>query len=152
MTLKDWILLIIPICFNGVVVFVLQRAFEKRQFERTVKYEYILTLRKRIDTSLELHAKATRLSNQGTPDNDTIINKIIQEYVDSCLDVYYFYIQNKILLKSFDNHMENLATLVKKLVDTSHHLEADSDNVNFSTIFNNIRDELMLMKEKCIKF
>lgn len=152
MTLKDWILLIVPICFNGVVVFALQRIFEKRQFERTIKYEYFLMLRKKIDTSLELHAKATRLSNQGTPDNEAIINKTIQEYVDSCLDVYYFYIQNKILFGSFDPHMENLATLIKQLVDTSHHLESNSVNVKFSMIFNDIRDELMIMKKKCIMF
>ena len=101
---------------------------------------------------MELHAKATRLSNQGTPDNEAIINKTIQEYIDSCLDVYYFYIQNKILFGSFDSHMENLATLIKQLVDTSHHLESNSDNLKFSMIFNDIRDELMIMKKKCIKF
>lgn len=152
MTLKDWILLIVPICFNGIVVFVLQRIFEKRQFERTVKYEYILILRNKIDASLELHAKTTRLSNQGTPDNDAMINMTIREYVDSCLDVYYFYIQNKIIFESFEPSMENLATMIKKLVDSSHHLESDFDNITFSMIFNNIRDELMIMKKKCIMF
>lgn len=31
MNTKDWILLLIPILCNGVVVFVLQRIFEKRR-------------------------------------------------------------------------------------------------------------------------
>ena len=104
---KDWILLLVPIFCNGVIIFILQKIFEKKQITRTIKFEYASLLRQKIDLSLELHAKATRLANEGNNENDNIINETIRQYVNSVLDVYYYYVQNKIVfkLKSFEKHL-----------------------------------------------
>lgn len=145
MEVKDWILLLVPIFCNGIIIFILQKIFEKRQISRTIKFEYASFLRQKIDLSLELHAKATRLANEG---NDPIVNETIQQYVNSTLDVYYYYVQNKIVFKSLDNHMEHIASLVLELTKCSHQKEINL--IEFSTIFNKIRDELMVLKKECI--
>lgn len=148
---KDWILLLVPIFCNGVIIFVLQKIFEKKQITRTIKFEYASLLRQKIDLSLELHAKATRLANEGNNKNDNMINETIQQYVNSVLDVYYYYVQNKIVfkLKSFEKHMEQMGVLVLELTKCSHQKEINL--VEFSSIFNKIRDELMVLKKDCIK-
>lgn len=149
METKDWILLLVPIFCNGVIIFILQKIFEKRQITRSIKFEYVSFLRKKIDISLELHAKATRLANEGNNENGTVINETIQQYINSTLDVYYYYIQNKIVFKSFKNHMEQMAALVLELTKCSQQKEINL--VEFSFIFNKIRDELMAIKKDCIK-
>lgn len=146
---KDWILLLVPILCNGIIIFILQKIFEKRQITRTIKFEYASLLRQKIDLSLELHAKATRLTNEGNEGNGTIVNETIQQYVNSTLDVYYYYVQNKIVFESFDNHMEHIAALVMELTKCSHQKEINL--MEFSIIFNKIRDELMVLKKECIK-
>lgn len=146
---KDWILLLVPIFCNGVIIFILQKIFEKKQITRTIKFEYASLLRQKIDLSLELHAKATRLANEGNNENDNIINETIQQYVNSVLDVYYYYVQNKIVFKSFEKQMEQMAVLVLELTKCSHQKEINL--VEFSSIFNKIRDELMVIKKGCIK-
>ncbi len=148
MQYKDWILLLVPILCNGIVIFILQKIFEKRQIVRTIKSEYMSNLRKKIDVSLELHANATRLANN-TDSNQTEINDTISKYVESCLDVYYYYIQNKPLLKKLDNKMEELAKSIKELTDCSH--EKNFNNILFSILVNKIRNILLKLKMDCVK-
>lgn len=149
MSLKDWILLLVPILCNGVTIFVLQKMFEKKQIIMAIKMEYASVLRKKIDIALEQHAIATRLANEGNNENDTKINEAIQKYVNNSLDIYYYYIQNKDTFKSFDSNMNQLAELLKELTDCSH--QPNIDLTEFSLIFNRIRDVLMSMKNDCIK-
>lgn len=149
MELKDWILLLVPIFCNGIIIFILQKIFEKRQITRTIKFEYASLLRQKIDLSLELHAKATRLSNENNEENATMVNETIQQYVNSALDVYYYYVQNKIVFEYFDSHMEHIAALIMELTKCSHQKEINL--MEFCAIFNKIRDELMVLKKECIK-
>ena len=149
MELKDWILLLVPIFCNGIIIFILQKIFEKRQITRTIKFEYASLLRQKIDLSLELHAKATRLSNEDNEENVTIVNETIQQYVNSTLDVYYYYVQNKIVFESFDSHMEHIAALIMDLTKCIHQKEINL--MEFCSIINKIRDELMVLKKECIK-
>lgn len=149
MEAKDWILLFVPIFCNGVIIFILQKIFEKKQITRTIKFEYASLLRQKIDLSLELHAKATRLANEGNNENGNMINETIQQYFNSILDVYYYYVQNKIVFKSFENNMEQISTLVLELKECSQREEFNF--VEFDSIINKIRDELMELKKDCIK-
>lgn len=41
MNVKEWILLMVPIICNGLVEFVLQKIFEKRQWILSEKYKYL---------------------------------------------------------------------------------------------------------------
>ena len=120
MEAKDWILLLVPIFCNGIIIFILQKIFEKRQITRTIKFEYASLLRQKIDLSLELHARATRLANERNNENGNMLNETIQQYVNSTLDVYYYYVQNKIVFKSFDNHMEQVCVRQVKIDAKGH--------------------------------
>lgn len=149
MELKDWVLLLVPIISDGIIIFILQKIFEKRQITRTIKFEYASILRQKVDLSLELHAKAIRLCNEGNEENVTIVNETIQQYVNSTLDVYYYYVQNKIVFEALNSNMEHIATLVMELTKYGHQKEINLAEV--SMIFNKIRDELMVLKKECIK-
>ncbi len=149
MELKDWVLLLVPIISDGIIIFILQKIFEKRQITRTIKFEYASILRQKVDLSLELHAKAIRLCNEGNEENGTIVNETIQQYVNSTLDVYYYYVQNKIVFEALNSNMEHIATLVMELTKYGHQKEINL--VEVSMIFNKIRDELMVLKKECIK-
>lgn len=149
MEAKDWILLLVPIFCNGVTIFILQKIFEKKQITRTIKFEYGSILRQKIDLSLELHAKATRLANEENNENDNMINETIPQYVNSILDVYYYFTQNKIVFKSLEKHMEQMAALTLKLING--HNQKEIDSVEFCSLINKISDELMSLKEDCIK-
>lgn len=148
MLTKDWILLLVPILFNGVFIFMLQKIFEKKQLIKTIKYEYASVLRQKIDISLKLHAKATRLANECESENDGIINDTIKEYVDSVLDGYYYYVQNKNIFKPLNETFDQIATNILELTKCSHQKNIDLEQ--FSLLFNRIRDELMILKDKCI--
>lgn len=148
METKDWILLLLPIFCNGIIIFILQKIFERRQFIKNIKYEYASILRQKIDLSLELHAKATRLNNEVNV-NQSDNQIIIPQYVNSVLDVYYYYIQNKVIFKKFNNNMENIGTLVLKLIECNKQKGINS--MEFSVLFNRIRDELMVLKKECIE-
>lgn len=150
MELKDWILLLVPILFNGIIVFALQKIFEKRQIVRTIKYEYVSELRKRIDISIELHARITRILNEGDHNKDEMINELLREYVSSNLDVYYYYIQNKVVFHKLDVQINQIAYLVQEMVECSHHKNIDIEN--FGRLVNEIRDVLMVVKKMCISF
>ena len=149
MELKDWVLLLVPIFSDGIIIFILQKIFEKRQITRTIKFEYASILRQKVDLSLELHAKAIRLCNEGNEENGTIVNETIQQYVNSTLDVYYYYVQNKIVFEALNSNMEHIAILVMELTKYSHQKEINLVEVN--KIFNKIRDERMVLKKECIK-
>lgn len=149
MEVKDWILLLVPIFCNGIIIFILQKIFEKRQISRTIKFEYGSLLRKKIDLALELHAKVTRLANEGSKGNETIINESLEQYFNSILDVYYYYVPNKVVFEAFNNNMKNIETLVSEFIKYSKQEEINI--VEYSNFYNKIRDELMEIKKGCIK-
>lgn len=149
MSLKDWVLLLVPILCNGVTIFVLQRMFEKKQIIMTIKMEYASVLRKKIDIALEDHAIATQLTNEGNHENDTKIIASIRKYINDSKDVYYYYIQNKDTFQHFERNMSELTNLLTKLAECGN--QKNIDNEKFSVLFNMIRDVLMKMKKDCIK-
>ncbi|MBQ8188512.1 MAG: hypothetical protein IJZ44_01910 [Lachnospiraceae bacterium] len=149
MIAKDWILLLIPILFNGIIVFILQKISDKKQIIRAIKMDYASVLRQKIDISLSLHARTTRLVNEGNPSNDSLIRETTQQYVDSVLDVYYYYIQNQLTFKSFDSQIQKIASQIMQLMECSHHTPTNLEL--YSALFNKIKDDLLILKNNCIK-
>lgn len=148
MQLKDWILLIVPILCNGVIVFILDKIFEKRQTIHAIKLDYANCLRQKIDTALYLHTKALQL-NQSVNSDTIAVSKILSEFIDASADVFYYYGQDKSVLSSFESIMKKLAADIQSAVDYIR-----GSNINESKYFSliqNIRDTLLQAKEKCIK-
>ncbi len=120
MSSKDWILLLVPILCNGVVVFLLQRAFEKKQLALTEKYKYVSIMQQKVDDSLALFTKVLQTSGE-----DLIQINWLNKFIASYCDVFYYYQQNKQLFKSLDNRMN-------KLIKTHEHIisiQSKGDNV-----------------------
>lgn len=145
METKDWLMLLIPVICNGVVVFLLQKFFERNQIKQLIKHEYYSELRCKIDVGLELHAKATRIANEGDLNKDEIINKTIQEFFDSCLNVYYYYVQNQIIFSAVEKDCKKLADLI---MDLSMGVNEHSfTSIQISNKINSIRDILQEIKK-----
>lgn len=107
--------------------------------------KYASILLRKIDSTLALHATATRLNNEVDCDEENL-RGILQKYIDSCLDVYYYYNQNTIIFKSISVHIENVASLLQNLSDHIHQLSGNDTSLDISQTFNRIHDELMLVK------
>lgn len=147
MEAKDWILLLVPILCNGVVVFLLQKIFERKQITRDIKAEYGRILRQKIDVSLKSYIKAVRFNNESNTNTSNEDLKLLQSYVDSILDVYYYYEENKNIFKSnvFEEHMQAISSL---LSDLSKY---KTDLIKTDLILTSIRERLMILKDECIK-
>lgn len=153
MTTKDWILLFVPLIgnllFDGILVFILNKIIDNKQRVHSIKIEYATALRHKIDSALMLHAQATRLANESNPNNDIQINKCLRDFISSCLDTYYYYIQNQSVLQKLSNGMEQLATNVLSAVNESNKPTPDGSII--STYINTIRDNLIQLKDLSIK-
>ena len=147
METKDWIILIVPIIANGIIIFILEKIFERKRIIKNTKYEYVSVMRRKIDTALSLHAKAAKLAIVNA--NEFNIDNAVLQYLDSCLDVYYYYGQNKIIFKTLDNHMNNLAVLIDEY---SNCAKEPNNGLKCSEKINEIKDVLMLAKNECIKY
>jgi hypothetical protein len=110
MSTKDWLLLIVPIVCNGVVLFVLQRLFEKRQLAIIEKYKYVSIMQQKVDNALSLFTKV--LQNTGN-DSEQIYS--INQFVNSYCDVFYYYQQNMNLLKPLEKYMNELVKAHEQL-------------------------------------
>ena len=151
METKDWILLLVPIVFDGALIFILQKLFEKRQKKQRIQNYYLDTLRKNIDVALSLHAKATRLANDSYSDDQEILNTL-NLYINSCLDVYYYYVQNKNTFIFLEKDINELSSTIMSLANYVNNSEESKDNMKICMKINTIRDILMTIKDDCIKF
>jgi len=107
MEFKDWLLFIIQIISNGLVIFILQKIFERKQIKRDIEKEYSST-RQKVDSALELHTNATRLANEDQDKNAQIIIETIQNFFNVCLSINYYYVQNKNIFLCLKRNVKNL--------------------------------------------
>lgn len=138
MEVKDWILLFVPILCNGLLIFILQKIFEKKQIIKNIKNEYLSILRFKIDKTLETYTVAIRSLYEKNFDIETV-----EIYISNVKDVYYYYIQNKNIFKPLSGNI----THIEKLLNESSH----DDPIKYKHNLNEIFDFLLKLKEQCIK-
>jgi len=148
MQVKDWIMLLIPIFCNGVIIFILQKLFEKKQISRTIKFEYASIFRQKIDMSLEMYFNILKFENNGNVQEDMIINAL-QKYIDSVMELYYYYAQNESIFKAFKNNFEKIIKYISQLNIIIKKEKTDISGLRKN--LNSIKDELAKLKEACIK-
>lgn len=149
MSVKDWILLLVPILCNGVVVFILQKIFEKKQLSLTEKYKYISILQQKVDNALALFVKVLQ-----TTGNDAEQIRWLNQFISGYCDVYYYYQQNQTLLKSLGKYMEELIKNHEQIKssqlrvnDTEHDLEI---RIQMESLFRKIYELLQSIQNDCI--
>ncbi|MCL2873840.1 MAG: hypothetical protein FWE29_02800 [Defluviitaleaceae bacterium] len=117
---RDWIFLLIPIFLNGVLIFALQKRFEKRQFSNAIKHNHILELLRRIDEALSVMYDIRIYSHNRTEDPSYVDNFVekINTLHNKNIDIYFWMEQN-----------ENTFRFVKKeTADLKEHIDWFFDN------------------------
>lgn len=146
---KDWILLLVPIVCNGLIVYFVQRFFDKKKEKdnliRDIKMNYYTALRTKIDDALSLHSDLCHMSNSADCNNNELLIKI-RGYTDSAHCVYDYYRANFKVFKSFEEEAEELSELMFGLSKRQNEINLQE----LSTYLNEIRDVLSKMKDKCI--
>ena len=151
MTQKDWILLVVPILCNGIVVFILQKIFEKRQLAITAKRKYVSLLQEKTDAALSLFIKVIQTSNK---DKEQI--NYLNQFVQSFADIHYYYQQNKVIFSAIDKDM-NKALETYNLIQSIYQ-DMDNNENNFTTrvqLEENLRNLYGLLQKiqtKCINY
>lgn len=151
MSTKDWILLLVPILFNGVVVFLLQKIFERKQLALTEKYKYVSIMQQKVDNALVLYVKALQAIG-----NDLTQISLLQQFSNSYSEVYYYYQQNQTLFKHLKKNMDELIKAHNqimseqlKLKDNENNLEAKS---HMESLFYRIYELLQSIQNDCVQF
>lgn len=151
MTQKDWILLVVPILCNGIVVFILQKIFEKRQLAITAKRKYVSLLQEKTDAALSLFIKVIQTSNK---DKEQI--NYLNQFVQSFADIHYYYQQNTVIFSAIDKDM-NKALETYNLIQSIYQ-DMDNNENNFTTrvqLEENLRNLYGLLQKiqtKCINY
>lgn len=150
MNTKDWILLLVPILCNGIVVFLLQKAFEKRQLALTEKYKYVSIMQQKVDNSLSLFMKVLQ-----TSDDDLVQINWLNQFIDSYGDVFYYYQQNKLIFKSLDNHMNKLIKKHEQIKSIQSKDDNDKNIPNtgilMESLFREIYELLQEIQNDCLQ-
>lgn len=145
MNTKDWILLIVPILFNGVIIFILQKIFERKQLAISEKYRYVSVMLRKVDDALALFMKMIQ-----TTDDELV--SWLKKFINSYSNVFYYYQQNKELFKSLESYMDELANEHEKIIK----IKVETEKFDFETkasmdsIFRKIYELLQSIQNDCI--
>lgn len=148
MSTKDWILLLFPILCNGVVVFLLQKSFERRQLAITEKYKYVSILQHKTDNALALFVKVLQATG-----NDSIQIDHLNQFIHSYCDILFFYQQNQILFKPLKQYMDEIMKIHNKL--QNHHEKCSHEilngNIDYESSFHRIYELLQTIQFHCVQ-
>lgn len=149
MSVKDWVLLLIPILCNGVVVFLLQKSFEKRQLSTTEKYKYVSVLQHKVDDALVLFTKVLQ-----TTGNDSIQISFLNQFISGYCDVFYYYQQNQTIFKALKQYMDEIMRIherIKNQQEQHDDNERVDGDMNYENYFRRIFELLQTIQVQCIQ-
>ena len=151
MTQKDWILLMVPILCNGVVVFILQKVFEKRQLAISAKQKYVSVLQGKIDVALTLFMNVVQTSGK-----DLVQINYLNQFSKSFTDVHYYYQQNMTLFKAIRKDMDKAFEVYKEVQRIQLKMTEEESNlayrVQLENLFRTLYTILQKVQNKCINY
>lgn len=149
MNTKDWILLLVPVLCNGVVVYVLQKIFERKQLISAGKYRYVTVLQQKTDNALALFVQVLQASGN---DSEQII--YLNLFIKSYCDVFYFYQQNQTIFKPLKKYMDELIKTHEEIKtnqlranDIKHSHEV---SIHLQSLLRKIFELLQSIQKDCI--
>ncbi len=150
MSTKDWILLLVPIFCNGIIVFLLQRAFERRQLIQNAKYKYVEIMQKKVDAALEAFENVVQSNG-----SDMLQIEYVNTFVNNYCSVFSYYQQNHTVFKKLDKDMGELFKLHEQLQKEQRRVNEPNDGViarnNMEALFRKIYELLQSVQNKCIQ-
>lgn len=110
MELKDWLLLFIPIIFNGFLIWIFQYIIEKRIEQqitfRTLRQEIFKTYLEKITQSISACHNLYSAQSEATDDNNESLNDLevaLQNLRIHIRELYFYFDTYKIVLSSNEN-------------------------------------------------
>lgn len=146
MVLKDWILLLTPVLCNGLVLFVLQKLFEKKQASTVIRNEYISLLRNKIDLALGAYIDA--VVSDGDDEKQDIH---LQRFIDNYNEVLNYCYQND---QIFSKLSDQLNAITNEQTKMRAAFENESDvprGARIAPMLKNVVKELKKMQTACIR-
>ena len=150
MTLKDWILLLVPILSNGIIVFTLQKIYEKKQLIKDSKRAYVIKFKEQVDTALALQAQIVDMITNAESEDGNSIYQVMQQFIDIIKKMVYFQYQNHALLKPLKEKTQQLANLTNEMTDFIKSKCFDIEE--FNRVFSDIKNTLNELQLYCVKF
>lgn len=148
MSNKDWILLFVPILCNGIIVLVLQKIFEKRRLVLDGKYKYVSVLQHKVDNALELFVNVIQ-----TVDDDAKQIDWLNQFTISYCDIYKYYQQNQILLKSLGIYMDEIMKIHTNVTRITDYADYNMETrLNMGKSFRRIYELLQDIQNDCINY
>ena len=149
MTQKDWLLLIIPILCNGVVVFLLQQLFEKRQLVIAGKQEYVSLFQKKVDATIESILDVSLLATNEQPIS-------LEKFCASYVDLFQYYQLNTELFKRIKKEMNQTLEIYQKIKE-AQDIYNEKQNLTetlaiMSTLTHRMFNILQRVKGKCVTY
>lgn len=142
MEIKDWILLLVPILCNGIIIFAFQKNFEKRQMIMMEKNKYVSVLQQKVDEALSMYAEMLQ-----APKNGAEIIQYTNEFINGYSKVFFYYQQNKMLLKPFSQNIEKINEIHEQIISVQR-LENSVSHIE--KYFIQIYEQLQIIQNKCI--
>ncbi|MCM1172848.1 MAG: hypothetical protein NC393_12090 [Clostridium sp.] len=150
MSINDWIQMLVPVLSNSVIVFLLQKVFEKRQLVSIEKYKYVSLIQRKVDYTLDLFVKTLQ-----TTDDDLTQISWLNRFISSYCDVYYYYQQNQTLFKHLENYMEELIKTHKEIQKDQLAIQNNKHTPevvrHMESLFRKIYDLLQSIQRDCIQ-
>lgn len=148
MVLKDWILLLIPILFNGLIVYCVQRHFDKLKIVREAKLQYYNEMRRLVDLVLADYVELSTLSRTGTDCNERILQYV--EMVQSASD---YYDKNKGILTCLDDDFTKLCSYWNNFTEYwNNTAETDREGARLSAALREINVQMRIIQRKCVEY
>lgn len=130
-------------------MFLLQKAFEKRQLVLNEKYKYVALMLQKVDHALDLFVKAIQADDISAQIN------WFNQFVKSYCEVYYYYQQNQALFKHLENSMTELIKTHEEMQRDQLAMKNNKDTHEVKSImetpFYKIYELLQSIQRDCIQ-
>ncbi len=151
MELKDWMLLFIPILFNGILIwgfqFKLKYDFERKETYRKLQEQIFNTYVEKISKSIESNRKV--ISAVVNKEEDDCLKENIYDLRDDIQNLIYYYEMYVVILSTNDNVVNEY----KKLKTKSQEWMENWNNNNIQISFlNDCKKMLQCIMDECLKY
>ena len=147
MTLKDWILLLVPILSNGIIVFALQKIFEKKRLVRDNKRVYITNFKEYVEKALELHMQIAIVFGAESIDYK-LVEQTMTQFIENVQKIAHFQYVNQSLLKPIEEKTQQLVDMTNNM--TNYIKQNDYEKL--SCVYQNIKCILDDLQHYCVNF
>lgn len=141
----NWFQFTVQIAVDGLVLFFLQKHYEKRQQVRKSKQPYITALENLINDAMSAFTRALQNS-----DNERKLTECLHQFDEKISILYYHYSQNKHLFKSISEKMARLNALNSTSLEMEKYNDRKRHSDKYLDCYNEMNEILQEIHAKCV--